>query len=176
MLHVPISYRHWLAPRATQPAILEGRCLFHDGVKVVLCLMHEEQVLYEGHFLTDTYSLAGDQVPFHRNENLHLHSFQQLISGYFGVCPFQVAHYVPPHSFFAPCKCRHFASGHIYQSCKIVNISINQAVINTVRKSSGFLPVLVPLLHSRSEICVCLPLYLADFQVRLHLLLLHFSS
>ena len=63
---------------------------------------------------------------------------------------------------------------------KGVNTSAIFGFINSLedvlkRESSGFLPVLVPLLHSRSEICVCLPLYLADFQVRLHLLLLHFS-
>ena len=96
--------------------------------------------------------LTGDQVPFHRDKDFHLLPIKQFIGGQFCVRPFQVAHHEPPYLFLILLECHYFASGQYYQSCTIVNFSTNQAVTNIVRKSSGFLPVLVPLFRSHQKL------------------------
>ena len=128
--HVSIRNRHRFTPSPAQPAVLEGTYLFYDRVKGYPSFMYEKQIRHKRNFLADTHSTVCHQAPLHRNEDFHLHSFEQLIGRFFCVRPFQVAHHVPPYVFLVPQKCRHFVLGQFYQSCKIVYQFINQAVIN----------------------------------------------
>ena len=95
-LHVRIGDGHRFAPGIAQPAVLEGRRLFHDGIKFALRLVDKEQILYERNLLADMNAFAYLQAPFHRDEDFHLHFFKLLVGGLPGVHPFQVAHHIPP--------------------------------------------------------------------------------
>ena len=95
-LHVRIGDGHRFAPGIAQPAVLEGRRLFHDGIESALRLVDKEQILYERDLLADMNAFAYLQAPFHRDEDFHLHFFKLLVGGLPGVHPFQVAHHIPP--------------------------------------------------------------------------------
>ena len=139
-IHIRIGDGHRFAPGVAQPAVLQGGSFFHYGVKVQASFMYEKQILYEGHFLADALSLSGTQFVHFRDKNFHFLSFQQFIGRFFGIDPFQVTHHVPLFRFFIPLGCPHFDSRQFYQSCMMVELSINQAVTTILLKSSGFYP------------------------------------